>query len=249
MGQSQCKLNRFVADTIVADLPFLRQSGEYSLENVFETAAGQRLRLRAKELMDRLLRVGSPFALECYADGHSNPPLSFQRPRKRGEVEDDPRFKQPIAYAVIFNPRQNTVFAYRRSTGAENYDEDRLRGKWSWGVGGHIEASDDPEGDPILSSLKRELTEETDLEDEFHAEVLGYINDDTTEVGSVHFGILYVVEIERPEIRPRSPELASGSLRPLGELEEILADPRYVVEEWSALALPALKEYAAARTR
>jgi len=169
--------------------------------------------------------------------------------RKRGEVESDPRFKQPIAYAVVFNSHQNAVFAYRRSTGAEDYDEDRLRGKWSWGVGGHIEAGDDPEGDPILSSLKRELAEETGLEGDFRPEVLGYVNDDTTDVGSVHFGILYVAEIERPEIRPRSPELASGSLRPLGELEDILADPRYAVEEWSALALPALKEYAATRTR
>ncbi len=162
---------------------------------------------------------------------------------RRGEAEKDPAGKQPIGYAIIVNPSHRHVFAYRRATTAAQYDEARLRGTWSWGVGGHIERCDRADGNPILASLRRELAEEIAVEGELAISVLGYINDDTTDVGSVHFGVLYVAQTNANEVRPKSPEIAEGSLRTIEALEQILDDPACTVEEWSKIAFPPLKAH------
>lgn len=158
----------------------------------------------------------------------------------RADVEEDPRWKQPIAYALIVNPERKLVFAYRRSRRKEQYQEERLRGKWSWGVGGHIDKADIRQGNPIQASLAREISEEIGEIRLDPPQVLGYINDDTDPVGRVHFGILYLLQTAAKEIQPVSPEISSGGLRPVGELLNLLHDPGVQVEKWSALALPPL---------
>jgi predicted NUDIX family phosphoesterase len=161
--------------------------------------------------------------------------------RPREHAEKDPSFKQPIAYAAIVNPGRGRVFAYRRASEAGRYDEARLRGKWSWGVGGHIEEADARGRNPIRDSLRRELAEEIDIPGTFSLAVAGYVNDDETDVGAVHFGILYIAETDAAEVTPRSPEIAAGGLHPIETLEEILRSPACSVETWSAIALPAIK--------
>ena len=76
----------------------------------------------------------------------------------RDQAEEDPHWKQPIAYALIVNPRLRLVFAYRRSKSEDQYPEKRLQGKWSWGVGGHIDKADLEQGNPIQASLAREIS-------------------------------------------------------------------------------------------
>jgi predicted NUDIX family phosphoesterase len=158
----------------------------------------------------------------------------------RGRAEGDPAFKQPIAYAVVANPATGGVFAYQRSSAAADYDEGRLRGRWSWGVGGHIEAADGRGDRPIRASLEREIREEVAIEGDLAFTVLGYINDDLTPVGAVHFGILYLAETDAATALPRSPEIARGGFRPVEELAAIVDDPACTVESWSAIALPPL---------
>jgi predicted NUDIX family phosphoesterase len=161
--------------------------------------------------------------------------------RPRELAEKDPSFKQPIAYAAIVNPALGRVFAYQRASEAARYDEARLRGKWSWGVGGHIEETDARGRNPIRESLRRELAEEIIIPGTFSLAVAGYINDDETDVGAVHFGILYIAETDATEVSPRSPEIAAGGLHPIERLEEIMRAPACSVETWSAIALPAVK--------
>ena len=162
---------------------------------------------------------------------------------QRGRAEADPAFKQPIGYAIIVNPALRRVFAYQRASHQSRYDEERLMGRWSWGVGGHIEPPDTTGGNPIHESLKRELAEEVGLAGDLTATVLGYINDETTEVGSVHFGILYAVATDVGELHPVSAEIAGGRMRSLAEIEDLLDDPGAEVEEWSRIAFPPLKEH------
>ncbi|MBS3052832.1 MAG: NUDIX domain-containing protein [Candidatus Aenigmarchaeota archaeon] len=160
---------------------------------------------------------------------------------KRGLAEDNPSFKQPIAYVVVVNKKLRRVFAYQRSAGT-GYTETRLRGKWSWGVGGHIEKIDETSKNPILASLERELKEELDINEKIRPSVLGYINDDSNDVGKVHFGILYLVETNHEEIKLAGSEAQQCGMFTIQELEDICNSEGVIVEDWSKIALPMLKE-------
>ena len=163
--------------------------------------------------------------------------------RERNRAEEDPAFKQPIGYAIIVNPRSRKVFTYRRSSRDSDYQEKRLQGKWSWGVGGHIEKDDTGGGNPIRESILREIREEIRGDDFSPPEVLGYINDDRDEVGRVHFGILYVVKTAAEVIKPQTVEISDGGLRMVADLEKIISSPGFTVEEWSRISLPPLISY------
>lgn len=162
---------------------------------------------------------------------------------KRNLVEDDPTYKQPIGYSMIINPTLRQIFAYQRSTQDTRYPEKRLQGKWSWGVGGHIEKLDVKTGNPIRVSVLRELEEEIGMDGSINLKVLGYINNDTDEVGKVHFGVLYIVETDSRIVRPKDPEIDNGKLRTIEELEEICSSPEFTVEEWSRISFNPLREY------
>lgn len=161
---------------------------------------------------------------------------------RRGDAEEDPSHKQPISYILIVNPNSKTVFAYQRSSEDEKYAEKRLQGKWSWGVGGHIEARDIVDN-PIRESMLREIKEEVEFKGKIldEPEVLGYIYHDHG-VHKVHFGILYLLKTNG-EVVPKDPEIAHGRLRTLNELEKICASPNCEVEGWSKTALIPLIKY------
>ena len=158
---------------------------------------------------------------------------------KRSDADVNPNFKQPIAYAVIFNPKLKKVFLYRRSPKTENYQEKRLQGKWSVGIGGHIEKVDARAENPIQTSLLREIEEEIELKGKFEVKVLGYMNFDDDSVGKVHFGILYLIETDG-NIKPRSKEIESGSFVSVKDIERKIKSNNFVMENWSRLALKAL---------
>lgn len=160
----------------------------------------------------------------------------------RDKVETMPQLKQPIAYAIIVNKETRKVFAYQRSQKEGQYAEKRLRGKWSWGIGGHIDKSDLAAGDPIRTSLLREIEEEIVLPEFDPPEILGYINDDTTEVGQVHFGLLYLIWTSCKNIQPRVGEISWGGFLSLEELQEICVNEETPVETWSEIALTPLRQ-------
>lgn len=157
-------------------------------------------------------------------------------------AESDSQFKQPIAYCMIVNRRLNKVFAYKRSG---EHNESRLGGKYSWGIGGHIEKFDVENEDgtnPIQISMNRELTEEVDGLGDYKFKVLGYINDENNSVGQVHIGVLYIIETDSENIIPRDSEIEHGSFKSIGELEKICNDSNMEVESWSRIAFEPLKK-------
>ena len=162
---------------------------------------------------------------------------------KRGLAEVDPTHKQPIGYAMIVNPELKQVFAYQRSNKDSSYPEKRLQGKWSWGVGGHIEKFDIENANPIHASMLRELEEEVDVNGRVNPRVFGYINNDSDDVGKVHFGVLYVVETDARIVEPKDSEIDNGGLRTIEELEAICSSSDFKVEEWSKISLKPLKQY------
>jgi predicted NUDIX family phosphoesterase len=119
--------------------------------------------------------------------------------RPRDEMEHDPSFKQLIPYC-IFRCR-GTIFHYKRSQGQ---GEKRLHSKRSIGVGGHISSVDVRGGEsPYREGLRRELAEEVQIDAGFTESCVGLINDDLTEVGKVHLGIVHIFDLDAPKVFPR----------------------------------------------
>ena len=168
--------------------------------------------------------------------------LSNLKIRKRRDAEDDSSYKQLIGYTIIANPELKKVFVYQRS--AEENGGKRLQKKLSWGFGRHIEPFDSKNGNPIKESLLRKTNEEVEIIGEVReSKVLGYINDDSTHVGRFYFGIIYVIDTNATEVKPKDSEIVKVQLKTIKELEEICISPNFNVQTWSRIALEPLKEY------
>lgn len=159
-------------------------------------------------------------------------------------AEKDPNYKQPIRYCMIVNPSLKKIFSYQRSKKEEHYSEKRLQGKWSWGVGGHIEKLDTLTRNPIQESMLREISEEVEMNGSINPKILGYIYHDFG-VNAVHFGILYLIETNSAIIKPRDKEIDNGGLRTVDELELICSNSQYDIEDWSKTSLQPLRNYLA----
>lgn len=110
----------------------------------------------------------------------------------RTDAEQDPSFKQIIPYVVIRNNDLWLLFQ-RKSTQSEA----RLHNKYSLGIGGHINDENDSETlDPITSGLYRELTEELTLGKHSPPRYIGVINDDESDVGRVHLGLVFEIRAD-----------------------------------------------------
>jgi predicted NUDIX family phosphoesterase len=148
----------------------------------------------------------------------------------RSDAEQDKRYKQLIPYVLIFC--HGRILRYRRGRGGQ---ETRLHGFFSVGVGGHI--SDDDHG--LFSSgagyqegMRRELMEEVAIDGVRDAAV-AVINDDCTEVGAVHFGVVHVMHVPSESIVGRR----SGILGPEFVPIEAACRDLSSYESWSRFCL------------
>jgi len=159
--------------------------------------------------------------------------------RPRGAVEEDPAFKQLIPYCLLASGAgdERRFFAYTRGGGQA---ESRLRARRSVGIGGHVSSTDGSTGDDTSydAGMRRELAEEVEITVPWSERCVGLINDDSNAVGSVHLGVVHVIELSRPAARPREEGLGECGFEPLSRL---LADrPRF--ETWSQIVLDALAD-------
>ena len=111
-------------------------------------------------------------------------------------------------------------FSYTRGGGQ---GEARLRTKRSIGVGGHIASTDGEHGDNASyeAGMLRELKEEVAISGDFTSRCVGLINDDATPVGSVHLGIVHILELQSPEVESREVDLLECGFQ---SSEKLLAD-------------------------
>jgi predicted NUDIX family phosphoesterase len=186
----------------------------------------------------RLLLDGRPFQGFSPAGAHDYESIILKNYRYvlRTEAEKNPALKQPIAYCIIVNPVRKELFAYKRSELEGDYDEERLRGKWSIGIGGHIDRVDMAAENPIRASMLRELDEEIAWDGASRPSILGYINDEMNMVGKVHFGLLYKLDIEAREVKQRAREIAEARMLKVEEWRHMLRRKDIVIEEWSRIA-------------
>jgi len=159
---------------------------------------------------------------------------------ERRHAELDSSLKQVIPYCVF--ARGADVFVMRRLSGG---GEARLHGKRSVGVGGHINPVDGAayEGagdrDVLAEGLRREVDEELHVDGPWDVRTVGLLNDDSTDVGSVHVGIVAVATTEA-DVRVRETHALEGGFLPVDALRRLLADERDTFETWSALVLDRL---------
>lgn len=183
-------------------------------------------------LLPERLQGFSPGPVDRYVDrirGHG----TFCR---RGDVEEDPSLKQIIPYLIIRHGERIFLFQRLRQSG-----EERLHGLYSIGVGGHITRGDAVSATDLLhAGLARELREELIVSGGWKARAVGVLNDDDNPVGRVHFGVVYVVETERSEVRVREEDRLSGHLATAAEVQAA----RDRMETWSQLILDAADPFA-----
>ncbi len=151
---------------------------------------------------------------------------------ERRYTETDSSFKQIIPYCLVTCGDQ--VFLLRRTSQG---GEARLHGRLSVGVGGHINPVDEEVGDVVEAGADRELEEEVAVDAPYVRKPVGIINDDASPVGSVHFGIVFRIEVERPEVRVRETDQLEGEFVSRAALGEMLANERDRFETWSSLIL------------
>jgi predicted NUDIX family phosphoesterase len=148
----------------------------------------------------------------------------------RSDAEQDKRYKQLIPYVLLIC--KDKILRYRRGKGGQ---ETRLHGLYSVGIGGHI--SEEDHG--LFSSdrgyqegMRRELMEEVGI-DAGHEPAVAAINDDSTEVGQVHFGVVHIARVPDENVASRRSGISGPEFIPIAEA---VKDPSGY-ESWSRFCL------------
>jgi len=152
----------------------------------------------------------------------------------RSEAEQDRRYKQLIPYALIICG--DKILRYQRG---RRGGETRLHGLFSVGVGGHISEEDSglfASGIGYHDAMKRELMEEVEIDAAKEAAV-AVINDDSTDVGFVHLGIVHVVYVPDESVANRRSGIVSPEFIPVSEA---MKDPA-AYESWSRFCMEHLE--------
>jgi predicted NUDIX family phosphoesterase len=151
---------------------------------------------------------------------------------KRSVAEMMPSYKQLIPYVILRTETGNLTACYRRKG-----SESRLHGLWSCGIGGHVNPVDAKECQENLNEilnrgLSRELDEELPKRPSHCRPVFrGIINEEKTEVGTVHMGLVYTLDLADPSHLVPGGELIDFTWN----LKEAIQSLK--IELWSLLAL------------
>ncbi len=156
---------------------------------------------------------------------------SFQ---PRAQAETNPDFKQIIPYVVVTDGKSILHYVRGKKAG-----EQRLVAKGSIGIGGHINNND--EDTPLFEdglqmfqkAVEREVREELSVQGSFDATPVGLINDDSTEVGRVHFGVVHILFRTPDKVKKNEQVITQVEFVPIEELKA----KREQMESWSQLCL------------
>lgn len=189
-------------------------------------------------------------------------PRIFNRKTKfsfipRSQCESDPSYKQVIPYSIVQYGRTRDdmlVFSYTRG---KSGGEQRLVKLRSVGIGGHVNESalsnrkkrdsftggrhaDSPELDYIKTDAKREIDEEIKYSANNPLFYLcGIINDDSNEVGKVHFGLVYRLLLPNADVSPNEDCVSEGEMVTYRDLVNHVDE----YENWSQHVIKSMKFY------
>ena len=178
---------------------------------------------------------GLNFAPQKYLDALLSRGNNFFLPRSKAET--DPGHKQIIPYVLIVC--QNKVLHYVRGKKA---GEQRLVAKGSIGIGGHMNDTDESlfawDEAAYMAGVEREVNEEIRIESPFEDRIVALLNDDATDVGRVHLGIVHVFKLAEPKVEKREAMITNLSFLTREELEQ----RRDALETWSQYCVDGLDQ-------
>ncbi|HEY6112155.1 MAG TPA: hypothetical protein VIV62_06545 [Chthoniobacterales bacterium] len=187
-----------------------------------------------RELLDRLGSFhGLNFEPRIYLDAILSRGNNFFLPRAKAET--DPTHKQIIPYVLL--TCGDKVLHYVRGKKA---GERRLVSKGSIGIGGHMNESDESlfamDESAYRAGVEREVSEEIKIDTAFDDRIAALLNDDATEVGRVHLGIVHVFKLAEPKVQKREAMITDLTFL---TKRELLAR-RESLESWSQICLDSL---------
>ena len=157
----------------------------------------------------------------------------------RDQAEQNPAYKQIIPYALIVF--ENRVLHYVRGKKA---GEQRLVAKGSIGIGGHMSEEKDKflwhttDEQAYRAGVEREVNEEIKIDTPFEDRIVALLNDDTTDVGRVHLGIVHIFKLAAPKIEKREAMITGLTFL----TKEELVSRRESLESWSQICVDSLEQ-------
>jgi len=166
--------------------------------------------------------------------------LAHLGPKARSAAEHDYDTKQLVVYVLINH--SETFLSYQRTP---KTTETRLKALYSIGIGGHVNVDDRIQPslfgskeaawkEVVLKAVWREVSEEVQVEwaDAREPRLICFVNDDSNDVGKVHFGVVFIVKLANPSVALRGERgIGKLSFRTLPELVSM----RDTLETWSQL--------------
>lgn len=165
-----------------------------------------------------------------YLEAMLAPGANFFMERPAAEI--DPTHKQLIPYTIFHHQGRYLIYTRGGSSG-----EKRLVAKKSIGIGGHINPIDQHQDglgkSMYFNAVEREIAEELQLGGTHTQTVIGLINDDATEVGSVHLGVVHLFELSSDEVRSNEDAIQDLCFVSLADLTAL----REQLETWSRICV------------
>jgi len=183
-----------------------------------ELGSFQGLNFEPRKYLDAILSRGNNFFL------------------RRDRAEKDPSHKQIIPYVLLTHGEKVLFYVRGKKAG-----EQRLVAKGSIGIGGHMNDSDESlfalDEAAYRAGVEREVAEEIAINTKFEDRIVALLNDDSTEVGQVHLGVVHIFKLAEPKVEKREAMITNVAF--LGE-EELLAR-RDSLETWSQICVDSLE--------
>ncbi|HJX81014.1 MAG TPA: hypothetical protein VJ248_03185 [Candidatus Udaeobacter sp.] len=155
---------------------------------------------------------------------------------RRPEAEINPAYKQIIPYALIAFEKRVLHYVRGKKAG-----EQRLVAKGSIGIGGHMNETDESlfamDEQAYRAGVEREVNEEIKIDTSFEDRIVALLNDDSTEVGRVHLGIVHIFKLKQPNVQKREAMITGLAFL---TKEELVARCDSL-ETWSQICLESLE--------
>jgi predicted NUDIX family phosphoesterase len=190
-----------------------------------------------RSLFDQLGNFhGLNFEPEKYLDALLSSGNNFFFPR--AQAENDPAYKQIIPYVLLSFEDKLLYYVRGKEAG-----EQRLAAKGSIGIGGHMSEEKDKflwhttDESAYRDGVEREVNEEIKIDTQFEDRIVALLNDDTTEVGRVHLGIVHLFKLAEPKVGKGERMITKLAFLTKAEL----MSRRESLETWSQICVDSLE--------
>ena len=154
----------------------------------------------------------------------------------RAQAENDPTHKQLIPYVLLVFADKVLYYVRGKKAG-----EQRLVAKGSIGIGGHMNESDESlfawDEAAYRAGVEREVNEEIKIDTKFEDRIVALLNDDTTDVGRVHLGIVHIFKLAEPKVEKREAMITGLAFL----TKEELVSRCESLESWSRICVDSLE--------